>query len=126
MIRIIVAFLRSVPHATGQNYVIGAPGAAGSFESSAGGVAEYRPANAWPVLFHTNHPLASRDFVPGYVPGRGETNTAARMRSLESRLGTRPAGSLLEAIQGALRARDSEEHPVCRRFTGRTNNFTLG
>ncbi len=121
-----VDFLRSVPHATGQNYVVGAPGAAGSFESSAGGVTEYRPTNAWPVLLHTNHPLASRDFVPGYVPGRGETNTVERMRSLEARLGKRPSGTILDAIKGTLRARDSAEYPVCRRFAGGMNTFTLG
>jgi len=120
-----VDFLRRAPHATGQNYIVGAPGEAGSFEASAGGVTEYAPRNPWPVLYHTNHPLASRDFVPGYAPGR-EANSLERMRSLGTRLASRPAGNILDAIKDALRARDSSEHPVCRRFAGPTNSFTLG
>jgi hypothetical protein len=120
-----IQFLRRVSHATGQNYIVGAPGDVGSFEASAGGVTEYTPKNPWPVLYHTNHPLASRDFVPGYVPGR-ETNSIERMHSLATRLANRPTGSLVDSIKDALRARDSSEHPVCRRFAGPANSFTLG
>jgi hypothetical protein len=121
-----IRFLRRVPHATGQNYIVGDPVEVGSFEASAGGVAEYAPRHGWPVVFHTNHPLASTDFRPGHMPGRGDSNSVERMRSLGSRLKERPQGNPVDLIQQTLRAKDSAEHPVCRRFQGGTNSFTFG
>jgi predicted choloylglycine hydrolase len=54
-----VTFVKSVCHASGQNYTIGGPDGATALECSANGVAEFR---ALPTrVFHTNHPLASED-----------------------------------------------------------------
>lgn len=121
-----IGFLRRVPHATGQNYIVGAPESVGSFEASAGGVTEFVPRHGLPVILHTNHPLASTDFRPGYDPASRETNSAARLASLEARLSRPPSGNIVAEVKQALRAKDSPLHPVCRRFEGRHNSFTFG
>ena len=56
-----VAFVNQVPHAAGQNYLIGSPQGVICFECSAESVAEYRadPAGRW--ICHANHPMANRD-----------------------------------------------------------------
>ena len=52
-----VARLREVPHATGQNYILGGPGAVTTFECSAAGVIELGDGA---TACHTNHPLAAK------------------------------------------------------------------
>jgi hypothetical protein len=54
-------FIHNIPHATGQNYLIGSPQGVACFECSAQSVAEYQgdPAGRW--ICHANHPMANRD-----------------------------------------------------------------
>jgi hypothetical protein len=120
------AFLRRVSHAAGQNYIVGTPESAGSFEASVGGVAEYVPRDGLPVILHTNHPLASTDFRPGYDRAAKETNSFERLASLSARLSKPPSENVVAHVKQALRARDSPVHPVCRRFESRDNSFTFG
>ena len=57
-----VGLLKTVEHASGQNYLVGGPGRVTSFECSGRNAAEWTGEDgaSGPIL-HTNHPLASRD-----------------------------------------------------------------
>lgn len=77
------AFLREVPHASGQQYsVIDGEGGAFGLECSAGGATSSAPGSG--RFFHTNHPLASPDVDPG-VTGDLELaeNSRRRLATLE-------------------------------------------
>jgi isopenicillin-N N-acyltransferase-like protein len=114
-------FLRSVKHASGQNYIIGGPDSVRDFEASAKMVLTLRPQ---PIVAHTNHPLASQDYHPGkQEPSR---NSEARYQSLTKRFKTPPSGDPGTAIEAALRSRDSAEDPVCRRVSDANGMSTFG
>lgn len=121
-----VAFVRSVPHASGQNYVVAAPGVVRSFECSANKVVEFEPDPTHRRVCHTNHPLANDDV------GRGaptpSASTHARMASINGRLGRPGAAPTLEDIKAALSARDDPSYPVSRKgdVTDRLIGYTIG
>jgi len=56
-----LAFMRSVKHASGQNYIVGGRDGIVDVECSANKVIEYRPLPGVNRLYHTNHPLANDD-----------------------------------------------------------------
>jgi isopenicillin-N N-acyltransferase-like protein len=62
-----VRFLKEISPAAPQNYVIGGPERAASFERSASRVAEFIPFKDAQFTYHTNHPLANDDFNPRFV-----------------------------------------------------------
>lgn len=113
--------VQALPHATNQHYLIAEPGAVRSFEASAAGVTEYRPADRSRVL-HTNHPLSPEQGAPERPQDRH--NSVQRLASLAGRLAGGAPG--LDALQAALCASDDPENPVCR--TGGAGNigFTCG
>jgi len=61
-----MAFLRDVQPAAPQNYVLGGPEEAASFERSAGKMSRYRPFEGAEFTYHTNHPVLNDDFDPGF------------------------------------------------------------
>lgn len=101
------AWCTSLPHATNQHYLIADAHEIVSLECSAAGVVRVEPPRRGRML-HTNHPLA--DATARYPDA--ETNSVARLRSLEVRLDDGPAQ--LERFVAALSAFDDPEHPVCR------------
>jgi isopenicillin-N N-acyltransferase like protein len=117
-----IAFLRKVKHASGQNYVIGGPTRAMSFECSAGRVDQFKPNGRDDVVWHTNHPLANNDFIPAYralrqqpnEQAKSEANTRARLACLEKHLTERGAVRNVDVIKATLSARDSADYPVSR------------
>ncbi len=78
-----VSLLRAVPHATGQNYLVGGPGEVHDFECSPGQVREVRVQGS--QVTHTNHVLASGDIDPGVREDRSSTSEA-RLELLRSKL----------------------------------------
>ena len=100
------AFVRRVPHASGQNYMLGGPGDLLDLEGSAGGVSEVTRGGTQSI--HTNHPLASDDLDESARPERGST-TRARLKKLEE-LAAAGAGLTVGQIQQTLSDR---EVPVC-------------
>ncbi len=72
-----VAVLQTVPHATGQNYLVGEPGAIRDFECSAGQVSELKVSGG--VATHTNHPLVNEDVDPEEAR-RAEFGSTTRSR----------------------------------------------
>jgi isopenicillin-N N-acyltransferase-like protein len=96
------SLIGAVPHASGQNYVVGAPDGVASFECSAAQVAELGPTKG--MIVHTNHPLVSSDVQRG----GDQRNSEARQRFLEQTL--QPAADRA-AVQAALSDRRT---PVCK------------
>jgi hypothetical protein len=104
-----VQFIRSVPHAVGQNYLVADVQRAQSLEASAAGVYEYS-GQAAGRIFHTNHPLAVENQE---IASNGNIeNTVARLRALTQRLGTGEPG--LKELQETLASCDDPTHPICR------------
>lgn len=115
-----VAFVERVKHATGQNYMIGGPEHAYSFECSANKVVRYKPAGQDAVVWHSNHPLVNTDNANGHKNRQernedkeGLENSKARLQCLERRLGKGLGGNWLARIKETLASHDSDEHPVC-------------
>jgi isopenicillin-N N-acyltransferase-like protein len=62
-----VKFLRDIPPAAPQNYVIGGPVEAACFERSAGRMSRFIPFEGAEFTYHTNHPLINDDLDPAYA-----------------------------------------------------------
>jgi len=113
-----VKFIHQIKQATGQNYVIGSPEEAGSFECSASKVSRFVPYPGATRIYHTNHALVNDDrdstFDEDRVYGGFLKNTEARFRALENRLKD-PAKKISTATaKEALSSHDDSQFPVCR------------
>jgi isopenicillin-N N-acyltransferase-like protein len=126
-----VNFVKTVKHASGQNYVIGGLENAYSFEASATQVVEYTPdSNA---IYHTNHPLVNDDYNAKYKKFLEETkgtevsypNSVVRLQSLDTRLKDLEEIDV-DIIKAALSSKDSAKDPVCRSYDPSLPNFTFG
>ncbi|MGB7296000.1 MAG: C45 family peptidase [Candidatus Aminicenantales bacterium] len=62
-----VRFLEKIQPAAPQNYVIGGPGKAASFERSANRMIEFAPFEGAEFTHHTNYPLVNDDFNPRFT-----------------------------------------------------------
>ena len=102
-----VARLRTLPHATGQNYLVGAPGAVVDLECSPGQVREVPLAGS--QVTHTNHPLANKDIDPDARNERGST-TIERLERLREDLAGRGESVTVNDVKRTLSDR---EVPVC-------------
>ncbi|HEX2695575.1 MAG TPA: C45 family peptidase [Acidobacteriota bacterium] len=61
-----VKLLQNIQPAAPQNYVIGGPAEAASFERSAGKMSRFFPFEGAEFTYHTNHPLINDDFNPRF------------------------------------------------------------
>jgi isopenicillin-N N-acyltransferase-like protein len=121
-----VRFVRSIKHASGQNYVIGGAHGVVDLECSSGHVREYVPATAATRLVHTNHPLVNgdlgmhNDLLRRLSPEEREclaqqqVNYEARFDSLSRQLEASPRVVTVEGVKSMLSSHDSPEHPVCQ------------
>ena len=129
------AFLYDVRHASGQNYIVGGPDLAHSFECSAHRVVRYRPYPEARHTFHTNHPLANEewsDVYTAWVKTKGKAPKEAlpacpRFTWLSERFGEKAAkgGVGLEKVLDALRSKGRGQ-PICNRSTFATTVMLLG
>ncbi|WP_119462952.1 C45 family autoproteolytic acyltransferase/hydolase [Rhodospirillaceae bacterium SYSU D60014] len=104
-------FLRSVTHASGQNYLVGDRRAVTSLECSAGRAVAAEPSGG--RVWHTNHPLASRDVVMAGVDLSGTAESRGRLATLARRLDrTAAAAADVALIKETLAARDDPAAPV--------------
>jgi predicted choloylglycine hydrolase len=128
-----VAFLRRIKHASGQNYVLGGPARAYSFECSAGRIERFKPNGRDDVVWHTNHPLVNDDYTAQYRAlrskptdmARWEANTRARLHCLETRLTNATPIRDLALVKATLASRDSAEYPVSRPKKAKDASFTF-
>jgi hypothetical protein len=97
-----VAFLRDVPHASGQNYQIGDRQGIATVECAAGAALPLTIASGRSL--HTNHPLASKDEHSPAVFLAGSGNSHARLESLRFDLeGTKVTRERVKAALAACR-----------------------
>lgn len=123
----ILDFVQSVPHASGQNYIIGIRGKVYDLEASANQVVRFDPGLPNGAVYHTNHPIANKDLKNWHLPDpeKGEAepgNSEARFASLENRISPLEAPSA-GVIKEALRAKDDPRFPVCRNMNERGGTF---
>lgn len=133
------AFLESLPHASGQNYLLGSPDHMVDLECSANQVAEYARPPGHRSLCHTNHPLVNTDFQR--LPGQGtapqearagfngsrEEDSRTRFEALFRRLDELEAGDVgPETAKKLLATHDSQAYPVCRHPGSGLPWMTLG
>jgi predicted choloylglycine hydrolase len=128
----LLQFIQLVPHASGQNYIIGIRGEVYDFEASANKVVRFDPKNANGTIYHTNHPLANDDvkdwfkkFDPlnkdGIDPAR--SNSHIRLTAVQKRV--KDASIVNDIIiKETLRSKDDKDNPVCRQ--PRNGGFTFG
>jgi predicted choloylglycine hydrolase len=118
----ILSFIQSVPHASGQSYIIGVDDEVYNFEASAGKVVQNNPGNENGTLYHTNHPITNDELKEWHnkVDPNDPTiklpwhfNSRIRLNSLENGIkNTEKIDS--ETIMKILRSKDDPENPVCR------------
>jgi isopenicillin-N N-acyltransferase like protein len=127
-------FLKSVPHASGQNYIFGAFNKVYDFEASSNKVVRYLPnAKNEALVYHTNHAMANDDVKPWFqeehkkvmIGEMKNDNSVVRFTSLENRL-TGVANNLSEdKIKETLRSKDDLINPVCVTYTKDKFVFTF-
>lgn len=100
-------WLRSVPHATAQNYLIGHPSEIRDFEASPRKISEVHADNG--QIAHTNHVLANDDFDPN-VRDDPRSTTHARLDKLRTELG--PLGADV-GVDDVIRTLSDRNVPVC-------------
>lgn len=119
------AFLRTIKHASGQNYILSSRQDIRCLEccgSSVVSVPLLEPAGA---VFHTNHPLKSTDLGKQAVQCAGRLeNSTVRLRSITERLNRKAIQ--LEDIKAALAAHDCQRHPVSRRLDSAGGDTSIG
>ncbi|MDA9296185.1 C45 family autoproteolytic acyltransferase/hydrolase [Porticoccaceae bacterium] len=120
-------FLRSIPHASGQNYILSSRDEMRCFECCGSSVVAYAPEQYRGSIFHTNHPLVNTDESALLPPEKKRSlNTQARLHSICDRLGRGSQLISLEDCKAALSAHDDPENPVSRNVNhdGNSIGFT--
>jgi hypothetical protein len=112
-----IAMLHELPHASGQNYIVGDPDGVADVECSASGATDYVAPT--PRLAHTNHPLARAQNGDGALVDNGSSDRSVpRLAHLTKRLGE--LDEVTPTRLGAVLA----EVPLCRGSEG-DPGFTL-
>jgi isopenicillin-N N-acyltransferase like protein len=114
-------FIQKVPHASGQNYIIGIREEVYDFEASANKVVRFDPKNENGTVYHTNHPLVNDDvkewfkkYDPNLKPEEKPVNSNSFVRLAAVQRRVTPSGSIGDAaIKEALRSKDDAKYPVC-------------
>lgn len=130
-----LSFVKSIKHASGQNYVIGVQDSVYNFEASANQVVRYLPkGEKSSLVYHTNHAIVNNDIKEWHVnfhklvlgaDGAKRTDSGIRFATLENRL-NKPAEELsVEAIKSTLRSKDHAIIPVSRPHMGERMVFTF-
>ena len=128
-----LAFVKSVTHATGQNYLIGTETEVINFEASANQVVSFYPTENKALTYHTNHSLANHDVKPWMqdyhkrvLAGTGlQNNSQTRYAALEKRLANSNIYPTPEIVKNTLRSKDHERFPVCVAYDPKAVAFTF-
>lgn len=105
-------FLRSIKHASGQNYILSSAGDMRCFECCSTRVVRYAPENWQGRVVHSNHPLANQDESDLIRPEkRRGPSSLARFGSISNRLCDVSTQLTLEDIKAALSAHDNPDYP---------------
>ncbi len=104
-----IDFLTHIHQGAAQNFMLADDERVVDFEGSANGVVQYIPFEGARRVYHTNHPLASDDYIPSYPVYY--QNSLDRFKYLEFRLKDPSKPVDLENFKGILR---SHSGPICR------------
>ncbi len=130
----VLAFVKSVKHASGQNYIIGIQDSVYDFEASENQVVRFYPDQKKSgLVYHTNHPLVNPDVKPWYLESQKKilagkaknVNSVERYRDLKKRLDKPIEEITADIIKAALRSRDDKKNPVCRAYNESAWAFTF-
>ena len=129
-----IKFLHDVKHASGQNYIIGGPERAFSFECSSHNVSRFVPKEAGELVWHTNHPLANEDYSAWYREyiknqkngSEGPTNSEIRLECVRRRALEHPSDLDVDAIKSILKSQDNAQHPVSGPLKDKNSSYTFG
>jgi len=121
----LLKFIETVPHASGQNYLIGIKDAVYDFEVSASKVMRYNPGNKNGTVYHTNHPLVNDDVKEWYKrfsPAQKNaapvnSNSHIRLAAVQQRVQSQTTIDDV-LIRNTLRSKDDVNNPVCRPLSG--------
>lgn len=129
-----MAFLKSVKHASGQNYIMAVNDSVYDFEASSNEVVRYWPkAGDDAIVYHTNHALANHDVKDWYKKYHQQVmgglltngNSIVRFTSLQQRLDKKAIDISTEVIKNTLRSKDDPRHPVCRNYSSTGGGYTF-
>lgn len=128
----IVAFITTVPHASGQSYIIGVADEVINYEASAGKVVPHDPRNPNGTVYHTNHPIINDNLKPWFAEFNPvadpqalpvNSNSYIRLEAVKSRVVDKE-NITVDEIMEVLRSKDDPANPVCRNWTP-TSGFTF-
>ncbi len=130
-----LAFMRSVPHASGQNYVLGDPGRVTDLECSASKVIELPMRPGSNRFVHTNHPLNNDNTASWDAMWKlGEQETPELIEILKARMTTYNRFNTLQQgieadlpldVKRATALLSDHSAPVCQHHYHQLN-YTLG
>ena len=127
-------FLKTVKHASGQNYILGIVDSVYDFEASSNQVVRFLPKDGDnSIVYHTNHALANSDVKAWYkdyhqqvlANAAQEKNTTVRFAALEQRLNKNTSDISMDVIKTTLRSKDDAKNPVCRAYAENGFGFTF-
>jgi predicted choloylglycine hydrolase len=127
-------FLKTIKHASGQNYIMGAVDSVYDFEASVNKVVRFLPdINNSLLVYHTNHPITNDDIKPWYIESMkkilsGEAindNSFIRFTSLKNRLKLSDSNFSINLIKETLRSKDNQLNPICRVYKNGEAVFTF-
>jgi len=120
-------FLRTIKHASGQNYILSSPRDMRCFECCGTSIVQYLPETTPGRVFHSNHPLVNQDENDLLPPDkRRNKSTVARLDSIGNRLGDMTRKMTLEDIKSALAAHDDPGNPVSRKINPTNVDNSMG
>jgi predicted choloylglycine hydrolase len=116
-------FVNEVPHASGQNYIIGGPEKVYSLECSTNNVVEFRPFENSIFTYHTNHPMSNTDYSSKFLELLEENNITIegfelegfrcqRIKSFQERFTENTTNIEIEDIKNVLSSRDNDSRDV--------------
>ncbi len=113
-------FLMEIPHATGQNYMVGGPQGVIDIECSANQKTTLEMGDHPRAIWHANLPLANSDTHADYreavakqEPSPFRMNNETRYASVGRQLEKRGAKPPLEFLKESLASQDPSENPIC-------------
>jgi isopenicillin-N N-acyltransferase like protein len=127
----ILNFIQTVPHASGQNFIIGTKGEVFDFEAYANKVVRFDPKNTNGTVYHTNHPIINDDIKPwfeAYNPNLMNkpvnSNSFIRLASVENRIAQSTSVNE-KLIKETFQSKDDVNNPVCRSINSGGYSFTF-
>jgi isopenicillin-N N-acyltransferase like protein len=133
------SFLEKIPHATGQNFILGSPTKIIDLECSADQVTEYSQSTHSSSVGHTNHPFVNTNFhykpleenpqneYPTVPTNIIDFDSKARFEVINQGLSEMELnGANLDTIKKIFSSHDCEANPVCRHSKPDSRWMTLG